>query len=168
MSGIGEFFSGFVSGFFGEPARRRSPGRSAEHVGYDFHRHMRELAEATGLRVGSFRPDSVMFVAPVTGNSCHVGLVFQGGHVLMYAFSNYTFPLGQVPDEIQEIMQARNARMPRCDYDVLDDDEASHCCVTTRVAARDLTPAVFEGALGEIVPPILGMDDFLVEHGYVG
>ncbi len=151
---LARFGAGLLAGFANEGGR-----------GYDFEGHMRALASACGLD-GEIDNDAAALSLPLDGRQYVITLVPVGSKIAINLNSTVKFPLRQVPEFMCVALSNMNKKMARADYDLMHGHRHSYFYIKCGVDRDRLTPDVFIGAVKEMMPYVLELDEYLHRHGY--
>ena len=154
-----EFGFGFLEGY----AQSRAERHEHQQGFADF---MAYLSRETRYTAVSINQASATFTAAVGRNSYPIVVLLKGDDVLLSVVSLITFPRDRAPRSVCNYLKSRNRELPHCDYDLLEGDDGDKFFVKCKVRAPALTPALFEAAIDELLPLVVGLDRFLLEQGY--
>jgi hypothetical protein len=161
------FAAGFIKGFIEEYTRPEPASTTSSLDGYDFHRHMAALAEATGVRLATLHERRASFAFSFRREQYFASAVLVQDKISVAVFSKIEFPIRAMPAELVRAVKSLNAKLPHCDFEIIDmEDGTCVWCAQGATAATSLTPSVFEAALAKMVSCIARLDAWMVEHGF--
>lgn len=167
LSSLLPFAAGFLKGFIEEVTSPEPAGRSFSPECYDFRRHMAALAEATGVRLAKLHERRASFAFSFRGERYFASAALVRDRISVAVFSKIELSAGTLPAELVRAVKGLNAKLPHCDFELIDMDDGTFVwCAQGMTAAASLTPQVFETALAEMVSCVAGLDAWLVKNGF--
>jgi hypothetical protein len=163
-----QFLWGFAQGYSKSQREQQVVGHNGFGEfggGYDWGEHMQSLT-VTGARLMKLKSTSAAFELQINEAIYVIILLHQGSTVQLSVCSAITFPCGQAPRDISAGLARVNRQMERCDYELINGDNGDFYCVQSRIGLDRLTPDSFYIAVNDMLPHVLALEKYLLEHGY--